>query len=761
MSDNAANLTEIPKAWWPGIIKLRHDKLPALKKWNENAISDYADPNFDAEIREFNVDTWIAAGHPVGLVVPEGFMVIDCDSEEAVAWLESVAPEGTPIVKRHSASAHFFFRYDDEQYPFKAWTQLCVGVALEGAGKIIDLRIGGRSQTVIPPSMHDDGRRYQWIEQLPRDREFVPMLPDDVAAELWDARPKKEMSVAHVDVSEQPGYDRIRSYIGRLCRYESTIEAVDAKAAVFAIEVYGDRPERLKEHRERDHGRLVSHMWDQWGGSAPLAEMDNDRAIIELFQASDHASRWVYLYELKKLFRCERGVWVARDDSVLRRELCDFSASLWDDANRETANPDRRERLAALSLKLRQQPRVVRVAKMLMDLLSISSDEFELNPWLIPFPAGVGDRSGVVLDLEAGEVRELVPADHAMHTMGVPHGVEPDWSAVTPFLEATFPDEELRTFVQRAAGLSMLGRVFEEHVFFFLYGRGQTGKSTFLNMLRAAFGDLARFSDFRTFCDNAHGNASNATPDISMLRGSRLVTCSEIPDKALLGAKMKTLTGEERIVARGLYQDAAAMPIHFTAWVAGNVRPEADALDSGVERRLKIIPVNRQVTEVDTRLGAKLSTPGSLAAIVEWAGEGLEQVLAAGGTLGADPVVVKEASQDYWQEMNPLDAWEAANAVADPAGFVSVAELTSSLDEWGHEEFGDGWISMRRGGGKLTDKKIGALFEAKGYARERLTVDGKSTRGYKGLRLLTKTERPHVFAVQRINPLTQPSGSRD
>ncbi|MBZ4369602.1 hypothetical protein LAN13_23175, partial [Mycobacterium tuberculosis] len=73
------------------------------------------------------------------------------------------------------------------------------------------------------------------------------------------------------------------------------------------------------------------------------------------------------------------------------------------------------------------------------------------------------------------------------------------------FLTRVLPDEGVRGFVQRLAGVGLLGTV-REHVLAILIGVGANGKSVFDKAIRYALGDYACTAEPDLFMhrENAH-----------------------------------------------------------------------------------------------------------------------------------------------------------------------------------------------------------------------------------------------------------------
>ena len=92
-------------------------------------------------------------------------------------------------------------------------------------------------------------------------------------------------------------------------------------------------------------------------------------------------------------------------------------------------------------------------------------------------------------------------------------------------------DDELIHYVQKAVGYSLTGRT-DEQCAFFLYGSGNNGKSTFLDVIRDICGDYAINIQPETLMIKP--NSSGANSDIARLRGARFVTSTEPNEGCLL-----------------------------------------------------------------------------------------------------------------------------------------------------------------------------------------------------------------------------------
>src|SRR3954453_10285668 len=137
----------------------------------------------------------------------------------------------------------------------------------------------------------------------------------------------------------------------------------------------------------------------------------------------------------------------------------------------------------------------------------------------------------------------------------------------------------LMGFLQRALGYSLTGLTTEQ-VFFIAHGTGQNGKSTLLEIIRAAFGDYARSTDTETFAANDRRDASGPTEHIARLHGARLITAVENSEDQPLDEKLiKQITGGDKITARHLYQASFEFVPTFKVWIAANSLPEIRGQD--------------------------------------------------------------------------------------------------------------------------------------------------------------------------------------
>jgi putative DNA primase/helicase len=187
-------------------------------------------------------------------------------------------------------------------------------------------------------------------------------------------------------------------------------------------------------------------------------------------------------------------------------------------------------------------------------------------------------------------------------TNAMPRGDCPRWREF--LIQIAAGDEKLAAYLQRVAGYCLSSSI-REHALFFLYGCGANGKSVSVNTLMHVLGTYAFMAPVEMLMMTK--NEQHPT-DTASLRGNRLVVASETEQgRRWAEAKIKTLTGGDRIRARLMRQDSFEFTPQFKLMIAGNHKPRLRSVDEAIRRRLHLVPftVTIPVKDRDTRLFEK------------------------------------------------------------------------------------------------------------------------------------------------------------
>lgn len=284
--------------------------------------------------------------------------------------------------------------------------------------------------------------------------------------------------------------------------------------------------------------------------------------------------------------------------------------------------------------------------------IAIAADELDADPWALNVLNGT-------IDLRTGDLRPHNRADLLTKLAPVEYHPGRRDDRLTQFLrDATGDDADVIDFLQLVAGYTATGLTIEE-ILLLIFGPEASGKSTFLDMLRAVLGDYAQTIDCGMLMQNKAGrSAGNATPEIACLAGARLAAGSESDSgRELAEAVTKNLTGGEPITARHLYAEQFSFRPQFKLWLAMNHCPRVSAEDGAIWRRILRIGFEHTVPPErrDKTLKPYLRDPdGGAPAVLAWAVEGCLRWQKEGLHV---PEAVKRSTTAYRQESDPLAAF--------------------------------------------------------------------------------------------------------
>ena len=281
-----------------------------------------------------------------------------------------------------------------------------------------------------------------------------------------------------------------------------------------------------------------------------------------------------------------------------------------------------------------------------------------------------------------------------------------------------------------------------------MQGPGASLKTTTLEALRASLGEYATVADFATFLAG-RGDGDGPTPGVARLAGARMVCASEVgAGQRFNPARLKALTGGERIVARHLHREPFEFDPAFTLWLAANERPAIAANDDAAWRRLRLVPFAHVVpaSERDPALKrALVHDPAERAAVLAWIVRGAVEWHREGlGTCAA----VERATAAYRGENDPLREWIAARC-----------QIAGDAQAGGRDLRDDYERFCRQSGEEAcSPQDFARSLEAHGLRRKRARAGifwrGIGVRGVQGVQgVQDQTGNSHTRAYMGENPL--------
>ncbi|MFI9628907.1 phage/plasmid primase, P4 family [Streptomyces sp. NPDC052042] len=293
--------------------------------------------------------------------------------------------------------------------------------------------------------------------------------------------------------------------------------------------------------------------------------------------------------------------------------------------------------------------------------LSVDPDTLDGDPYALCTPDGI-------VDLKTGRLRKPDPTRdfHSRATSVGPRDMPtPRWHR---FLADTFGDDaegqEMIDFLHLLLGYSITGDVGAQ-VLPFLHGQGKNGKSVLLDVMIQILGDYADAAPPGFLMDR--GAFSEHSTELTELHGRRLIVCSELkPNDRFDEARVRLLTGGDKIKARRMRQDYFSFTPTHHLWLLGNHRPEVSTGGFAFWRRIRLLPFERIVPDerkIDN-LAVELVVdegPG----ILHWLTEGARRYLATRDTL-AGPDRVRIATTAYANTEDHIGRFLTECCIHDP-----------------------------------------------------------------------------------------------
>lgn len=346
--------------------------------------------------------------------------------------------------------------------------------------------------------------------------------------------------------------------------------------------------------------------------------------------------------------------------------------------------------------------------------IAIAPDDLDRDPWTLVVRNGT-------LDLKTGLLRDSLPSDLNTRCANVaydPGATCPLWLQHMEFV--TKGDKSLAWYIQRAIGYTLTGLTGEQKLFF-LWGNGNNGKSTFVDVVSNMLGDYATQADAGLLA----GGSEHPT-QLAGLRGARLVVADETEKgRKLREQRVKSITGGKKIKARFMRQDYFEFTPRFKLWITGNHKPEIEGADDGIWRRLKLVPFIAKFTPDNRILDYDEILLGEASGILNWALEGLKAWIETNG-LGENEVVLA-ATQEYRNEEDSIGLWLSEQT---ELGIKDAETDNGSIYEsyrwWCHA---NGLLDVR------SNIALGRELAARGLVKALVRIEGKPTRVWRGIKL--------------------------
>jgi putative DNA primase/helicase len=630
-----------------------------------------------------------------------GPIVVDVDGEAAEDFISTLTmPSTSEATSGRPHRRHLYFAPALDGTPVRRTLKIDRG--LHDGTPSLDI-LGDGGYVVAPPSIHPKtGEPYFWLEEV------TPAAFPIVLLKLIVPKDTKKVAEPLPDVLEEGNRDdMLTSLAGTMRRRGASEEGILA-----ALREENDsrcRPP-LSDRDLRKIARSIAKKAPA-GVTENLTDLGNARRFVGQHHADvRHVRAWKYGWVVWDGVR-----WAPDQTGEAERIAKNTVRSIYLQAS-HVEDPEQREALLKHANRSESAGKVKAILEMAATEPEVAREQglFDSNDWLLNVENGT-------LDLKTGALRAHAKDDHITKLAPVEYDETAACERWDEFLlEIMNGDEELVDFLQRAVGYSLTGDI-GEHCFFFCYGRGRNGKSTFLEVLRDMLGDYAQQADFATFLARRGEGPRN---DLARMRGARFVSAIEAQsDRSFDETVLKQLTGGDTITARKLYEEFFEFKPQHKIFLAANHKPAIREQTEALWSRIRLvpftvtIPAERRVKNLRELLNAEHS------GILNWALDGCRKWRESGLT---NPRAIVKATKSYRDENDLMSEFFDARCMFEAKSWLSTQDLYRAFTEW--------WVETR--GPQVKPWLPGAFTRALGERTElRQFKSNNLIRGWKGITL--------------------------
>ena len=242
-------------------------------------------------------------------------------------------------------------------------------------------------------------------------------------------------------------------------------------------------------------------------------------------------------------------------------------------------------------------------------------------------------------------------------------------------------------YFQKILGYCLTGSK-EAQSYFVWWGKGGNGKSLIIGLLEKVLTKVLGGPVDKRIVANMNSKASFG-PEMMSLKGKRFGSFEETNTADTLNeGLLKSISGSNKIAARGLYKDQVEFELFIKLIIATNFKPSFDGCDVGTTRRIKLLPFNARFCtdpkgpnqyKIDPELEIKLHKREYLNQFFSWCLEGAAMWY-NDKLFNNIPKDIRDSQDQYIREQNSFLTWcnESLEAKVDGKLLRSAAWMSYS-----------------------------------------------------------------------------------
>lgn len=534
----------------------------------------------------------------------------------------------------------------------------------------IDIR-GEGGYIVAPPSIHPNGRRYEWESGT---EEYGIVKANEIVFELLNYREPKTESF---HMPEQiPEGQRTSYLVKMLCSMQAKGASDQSIQVAVAAEndIKCNPPLTEKELEKEVFPALrryqkgtspyslnnkpsispvsskinlstvlidlkpeFHYSWDDKGNGKLFADIFKDKCRYNVT-----AKEW-YVYNGKNWEEDTGGMIVSSLAKKLSIELYSYSFGLED----EKRASEYRKHLAKLG-QLKYRETMIKDAR---DSYFIKADDLDKDAYLFNCQNGT-------INLKTFEFYPHKSSDMLSKISNVEY--EPNAKSLDfeKFINEVLQGQaEKIEYMQKLFGYALSGDTSEEAAYL-LYGpTTRNGKGTLLETYAHMLGGSDGYAmtiNPESLAQKKIKDSRQASGDIARLKGCRFLNMSEPPEGMIFDAALlKTLLGRDTITARHLQQREFEFKPYFKLFINTNHLPRVIDDSLFTSGRLNVVTFDRhfEPEEQDKHLKDRLKRKENISGIFNWCLEGLKKFYETGAK---PPTQVAAATNQYQKDSDKI-----------------------------------------------------------------------------------------------------------